>query len=398
MPQYSNSKIECFENCPKRFKFRYIDKIKLPDSPEGIEAFLGSRVHETLEELYKNQKMNKILSLTEVLEYFKKIWDKKWNENIKIVREQYKPEDYFNAGVKQITDYYEKYKPFDQAYTIGTEVRISFDIDPDRSYKMTGFIDRLSYDGKGRYEIHDYKTGQSGMTQAQADSSKQLAIYQIYVEENYPDAKEILLVWHYMAENREVVSKRTRQQLDELKKELFRSIATIESETEFLPLESSLCNWCEYVEICPAKKHGTMLDKMDKNEYLNDTGLMLVDKYAKQYTLFDDIEEDLEEIKEAIIAYAAKEHISVVMGNYNRVTVKIEDKTHFPTKSEEGRAELEQLIKSLNKWEDVSDLSTVQLQKIYMEWNKNDIEKIKKYLQPYHRESVSRPYKLIPED
>ena len=48
---YSHSRLASFENCPKQFEFRYIQK--RPRETESIEAFVGKRVHEVLERLYK---------------------------------------------------------------------------------------------------------------------------------------------------------------------------------------------------------------------------------------------------------------------------------------------------------------------------------------------------------
>ena len=40
--------------------------------------------------------------------------------------------------------------------------------------------------------------------------------------------------------------------IEKLKKETIDLINKIESEKEFLPKKSYLCNWCEYKSICPA--------------------------------------------------------------------------------------------------------------------------------------------------
>lgn len=51
---YSHSRLATYENCPQQYKLRYVDRIRLPEgSEEGIEAFLGSRVHDALEKLHK---------------------------------------------------------------------------------------------------------------------------------------------------------------------------------------------------------------------------------------------------------------------------------------------------------------------------------------------------------
>ena len=48
---FSHSSLSSYENCPRKYAFRYIEKIQV-DS-EGIEAFVGKRVHEILERLYQ---------------------------------------------------------------------------------------------------------------------------------------------------------------------------------------------------------------------------------------------------------------------------------------------------------------------------------------------------------
>jgi len=49
--RYSHSKLSTFEQCPTKFKYRYIDKIPV-EFEKTVEAFLGEIVHETLELLY----------------------------------------------------------------------------------------------------------------------------------------------------------------------------------------------------------------------------------------------------------------------------------------------------------------------------------------------------------
>ena len=52
---YSYSRLNTFKNCPHQYKIIYIDKIKKQD--ESIEAYMGKRVHETLEWLYLDCKL-----------------------------------------------------------------------------------------------------------------------------------------------------------------------------------------------------------------------------------------------------------------------------------------------------------------------------------------------------
>jgi len=48
---YSHSRLSSFEQCPQKFKLKYIDKAEV-EVEETIERFLGSRVHDALEKRY----------------------------------------------------------------------------------------------------------------------------------------------------------------------------------------------------------------------------------------------------------------------------------------------------------------------------------------------------------
>ncbi|MDP2766040.1 MAG: PD-(D/E)XK nuclease family protein [Candidatus Methanoperedens sp.] len=69
MTVYSHSRLSAFENCPLQYRLRYVDKIK-PDEALTIEAFMGSRVHEALEKLYKDLRLSKTNTLEELLSFY----------------------------------------------------------------------------------------------------------------------------------------------------------------------------------------------------------------------------------------------------------------------------------------------------------------------------------------
>lgn len=81
MKTFSHSKLSCFEQCPLKFKFNHVDKIET-EIEETVEAFLGQRVHEVLERLYKDLKFQKLNSLEELLSFYDEEWKKNWNDGI----------------------------------------------------------------------------------------------------------------------------------------------------------------------------------------------------------------------------------------------------------------------------------------------------------------------------
>jgi hypothetical protein len=60
MPIYSHSRLSTYETSPLKYSLQYIDKVEILKR-EGIELFLGSRVHEAMEKLYKDLRFSKLL-------------------------------------------------------------------------------------------------------------------------------------------------------------------------------------------------------------------------------------------------------------------------------------------------------------------------------------------------
>jgi len=249
MTIYSHSRISTFEQCPLKFKYKYIDKIK-PEIEKTIELHLGSVIHNTLEWIYNNVE-ELTLKIDKIMEHYTQEWQKEFSDKIRIVKEGLTARDYFNKGIQFLVDYYGRHSPFKDG-TIECEKGILIKLDEEGTYELQGFIDRLVYNlATGEYEVHDYKTANKLPTQEEADKDRQLALYSMAIKEIYGKDKEVILVWHYLAHNTKITSKRTNEQLEQLKKETQELIKKIESTREFLPQKSALCNWCEYKPICP---------------------------------------------------------------------------------------------------------------------------------------------------
>ena len=250
MPIYSHSRLSTFEQCALKFKYKYIDKI-IPPLEKSIEIHLGKVSHEVLEWLYLEVKGGNIPKLDEALGYYRRKWEEMWDPKIVIVRKDLTREDYYNKGIKFIIDYYMKHTPFGDN-TLSVEEKIMINLDEAGQYKIQGFIDRLVYNLKtNEYEIHDYKTANNLPLPEKVDNDRQLALYSIAIKEKYGQDKEVVLIWHYLAFNRKIQSRRTNKQLKKLKEDTFKLIKKIESTTEFNPNKSTLCNWCEYKSACP---------------------------------------------------------------------------------------------------------------------------------------------------
>ena len=97
MATYSHSRVSCYENCPYQYKLRYIDRVKV-DVPTTIEAFMGSIVHEALEDLYKRVKFKKRIAKASLIKFYRDLWDKSYSDDILIVKEDMKASNYKRWG------------------------------------------------------------------------------------------------------------------------------------------------------------------------------------------------------------------------------------------------------------------------------------------------------------
>lgn len=385
---YSNSRLTTFEQCPLKFKFRYIDKIP-PEEEEAIETFLGSMIHESLEWFYKHVRMTHIPSETELLDFFEQKWKKNFNSKIKISKKEFNEENYFERGKKFLKSYYHRYKPFNEN-TIAMEKMIRVKLDKEGKYKLMGYIDRLVYNAKGEYEIHDYKTNNELKDLSDLEEDKQLALYCIAIKSMYPDAHKVCLVWHFLAFDKEFCIYKTDKQLEDLKQETIKLIQKIEREKKFPAQVSALCDWCEYQDICPKFKHKAELEKKPVNEYLKDDGVKLVNKYVEFYARKKEIETELDKIKEAVIEFAKKKGVEVVFGSNNKLSISYSKKFKFPAKGSEEREQLDLLLKKLKKWPEVSTLDTFALEKELEsgEWPVDVVKRVRKFGEEVESESV----------
>lgn len=247
MAVYSHSKLSAFEQCPLRFKYRYIDKLP-PEIEKSIEAHLGTCVHDALEWFYTKVLEGQTPSVDDLILKYSECWQENFSSGIAIVKQDLTAKDYLDKGVKFLLDYYFKNQPFDEG-VLDLEKKITIKLNDEHS--LIGYIDKLCFNPKTKeYEVHDYKTAGSLPDKDKIETDRQLAIYSIAVRELFGDDKEVKLIWHYLAFNQQISSRRTAEQLAQLKKDTLALIEKIEKATEYPACKSVLCGWCEYQETC----------------------------------------------------------------------------------------------------------------------------------------------------
>ncbi len=361
--KYSHSKLGTFQQCRFKFKLQYVDGVK--SDVESIEVFLGKRVHETLEKLYKDLRYQKLNSREELLAFFAVQWDKEMHEQVFVVKKEYAVDNYREMGRKFISDYYDHYKPFNTITTIGLETQDLLPLSNGDQYHIR--IDRLSCDKEGNYYVCDYKTNNSLKPQEELDEDKQLAMYSLWVKQKFPDAKNVKLVWYFLAFDKEMISERSQEQLINLKAETEAIIEDIKKCTDFPTQVSSLCDYCQFKSLCPAWMHELELETKTPEAFKDDDGVKPVDEYAKLASIIDDSERKKEKIKFDLIRFAEQKGVEVVWGTHHKTSVKLYESIFYP-KTEEFRL----LLKQKGIYDKVTTLNNQMLRSFVLRGNIDD--------------------------
>ncbi len=381
MPTYSHSRLNKFENCPLSYYYSYVDKPYV-EYVQGIEGFLGNIVHNTLEKLYKELMLTKFNSLNSILQYYEKQWKENFTEDIVIVKKGLKAEHYHDLGRKCVEDYYARHQPFDEDKTIACEKRVTIKL--DSGHRLCGYIDRLSEQEEGHYVIHDYKTSGRLPIQDQADQDRQLALYQIGVLQEFNDALDVDLCWHYLAFDKDIWSKRSEEDLDELKKNIISLIGEVEKaekKGEFPCKEGPLCSWCMFSHICPAKGHEVLVENLPVREFKKEAGVKIVNQYVKLNNEIAELSGKLEEIKQDAFSYADQHELEKIVGSDAALKIYSGKSFSLAGLSAEQKEELEKLLKDEKLLKRFQLLDTRALGNAVAkeELEKGAVKKIKKF-------------------
>ena len=395
---YSHSRLSCYEKCPFQYKLKYVDRVRAPLGT-SIEAFVGSMVHDSLEWLYRLARDGRVATRGEVAEKYQELWEEKWKDDIRIIKQELAVEHYRSNGQKWVEQYWDRYQPFDQGITIDLECKVYIDL--PGGGKGMGYIDRLEKADNNHFVIHDYKTSGKLPTPHETENDRQLALYMLGIQQRYPDLKKIDLVWHFVRFDEDVWSQRTDEQLQKMAGQTTRLIETIEAAVTSgdLPTKTStLCDWCEFRPVCP--EFANLYRVENQQETLAFSTLTaseasaLVDELAslrdEKRRVTGAMDERADVIQEKLTAYSTETGNTSIYGAEHYATVSTTTSVDVPKAGSKPRVELESALKSLGLWEQVDQLSPSKLKKLAASaaWGDDQREAVNKYLERSERSRV----------
>jgi len=236
----SFTRIDTFEQCPRRFRYQYVDG--LPQAPAPQLSF-GSSIHATLEWLY-DRKHPVLPSLEETLQALFDRWD---TTGYAEAPRSTQLEAYEHARTI-ITAFHSRVVSEGFRLPAATEAWFALPFDGD--LVVVGAIDRVDVDDDGTLHVIDYKTNRRARSRAQVRSSLQLAIYALATQELFgrPPATVAL---DFVVPGVRVAVPVEELDLAAVPGRIAAVAARILSR-EDTPVPNRLCDWCDYRAICPA--------------------------------------------------------------------------------------------------------------------------------------------------
>jgi putative RecB family exonuclease len=189
-PHLSASSVNDYIDCGLLYKFSRIDKVQLEFKSDAME--LGSAIHMTLAEFYKQKMIGEKLLLKEIQESFEGFWRELAEDNPNIQYSEGKDfETLLREGKELLAVWYGKL-PENDLRVIGVEEPFILTI-RELAIPLIGYIDLLEEDESGTLVITDIKTSGRSYSNDEVDKNLQLTIYQLAAKANGYREREILL-------------------------------------------------------------------------------------------------------------------------------------------------------------------------------------------------------------
>ncbi|HEY8892912.1 MAG TPA: PD-(D/E)XK nuclease family protein [Clostridium sp.] len=233
----SNTSINMFKNCKKKFKYKYIDKINITPIKSHYLSF-GTSLHNTLAEL------NKLNIELQTYESSIPILEKHW------ISEGYESDEdelsYFLQAKEMLENYCADRK--DLGRIIFSEEMIKHYL--SKNLTLCGKIDKVYVNENEKIEILDFKTGNSFIPFIDLREDIQLPIYLLLLKYKLGVFPSIIS-YYYISINQKVSLEVTKEVIDYSLLQLKNIISEINLETQYPFTPTTRCNrFCEYFTSC----------------------------------------------------------------------------------------------------------------------------------------------------
>jgi len=405
---YSHNSLKTFEQCPRRYKFHYVEKVDMP-SRVSADTYLGNAVHQALHRLYERVGDGVFWPLRDFLAFYEAEWEKPERREIEVPKEYMTVDDYIRNGRTMLETYYQRYQPFQDGTLLGIEHDLTMTI-PNTNFRIKGRVDRIWKRRDGVIEICDYKTG-SNLPRGGRDPRFwfQMGLYHWLVRENFPQFTNIELVQYYLKLDETIPYRMSEEELDLLSERVRCLILdTIQAERidAFPTKEGYWCDYCDFFKLCPAKRHKLMLDgeagtEDGKEKSTSESASELAERFLQIDRQKKEVEAQHEALKQDLAQVARDLKVENVQATSGSVSIKLTREEKFPAKTRdpESYAAVSELVRQFQ----LDTCLTVDLHALTDMYRKERLsadqrDRLKQFVQVVESSRVAARYKKRTED
>lgn len=362
----SYSALSTFKQCPKRYQFKIIDKLKEPKMKEQI---FGTLIHECLRFMFTHEPL--FPTLDQVIEHYRTNFSAEgWHTA--------EAEIYQKQGEMLLKKFYASNQPWNFV-VLDLESRFEVTLEDKETgsvHILAGIMDRIDKLPDGSFEIIDYKTQKRLPSQADADRDLQLSIYAMGLAKRWPHLKpeNIKLSLQFVKHGEKLTTARNAADFENTETAVLTTIREIETRVaqkgDFEPRVSPLCDFCGFKPLCPAWRH---LYKHVKSEEVNGAKIPeAISEYFELKNQKQKTEARLKELGALITKYLTQESIDRVFSDEGVIGKRILEKYAYDFDK------VRKILEPLGKWEVILKADEARLKKIMLElpsWARDEIKK-----------------------
>lgn len=242
------SKLAAYEDCPRRYRYSYVDRPVPPKGAPWAHNSLGASVHTALKNWFALPPAHRVPQALPAL--LKATW----------VAEGYRNEAQQREAFRRALGWLESYvdtldpdgEPLGVERVVGTRTQV---------LALSGRVDRIDA-RDGEVVIVDYKTGRTGLSQDDARGSRALALYAYAAKRVFRRPCHRVELHHLPTgtvaahdHTDESIARHIRRAEDTARDIIAaeRTVAEGEDPDVAFPTVPDLrCSWCDFRKVCPA--------------------------------------------------------------------------------------------------------------------------------------------------
>lgn len=261
----SNYKLKMYERCPRLYFFEYLDEdiapIKKQIKQKRPPLEVGNLVHDILFKYYKVPQAQR--SAATLLGQLKSAWPRPFGSDWGFANLE-EERMWYQDTVAMLKMFYEKQQNDEHLFYVPDPYsrELTIDIPLEQGLMLTGRVDRIDEEGDALHVV-DYKTGKS-----EDDDEFQVMTYVLLAKQKF--GREVTKASYFYLRTGQMKTFTPSYGAEQVTAERIRRLVeTIKLDTQYVAKPSRLCQYCDFLEYCPAKKEVMELLKAPKeaNEF-----------------------------------------------------------------------------------------------------------------------------------